>query len=60
MQYIPNLGRYEVDTNFKKLDYPQNNGAQFNVSSSNSVADNNVVGLHFSSNGNVSFQAKIN
>ena len=60
MQYIPHLNGYVVDRNFKKLDYPQDNGAPFNVSSSNSVADNNIVGLHITSLGNVSFQAKIN
>ena len=60
MYYDKNLKQYIIDPNYTGLDYPENPNKEYNISSSNSVADNNTVGVYISPNGNVAFQSQIN
>tara|TARA_Y100001970_G_scaffold245911_1_gene313349 strand:+ start:7496 stop:8761 length:1266 start_codon:yes stop_codon:yes gene_type:complete len=53
-------GDYIINKNYIPIEYPGNNNEIINNASSNSVADNNLVGLYISPKGNVPFQCKIN
>jgi hypothetical protein len=53
-------GDYIVNKNYIPIEYPGNNNEKINYTSSNSVADNNLIGLYISPKGNVPFQCKIN
>lgn len=56
---IDENGDYIVNQNYTPIKYPGNNNEIINNASSNSVADNNLVGLYISPKGNVAFQCKI-